>query len=576
MTSYSFTEKKRIRKDFGKHRSILKVPFLLAIQVDSYRAFLQGDVESSQRKDIGLHGALKSVFPIVSYSGNAALEYVGYKLGEPMFDERECRQRGMSYGAPLRVTVRLVIYDRESSTKAVKYIKEQEVYLGEIPLMTENGTFIVNGTERVIVSQLHRSPGVFFDHDRGKTHSSGKLLYSARIIPCRGSWLDFEFDPKDALFTRIDRRRKLPVSILLRALGYSNEEILGEFFEINTFHINPDEGVQLELVPERLRGEILSFNLTDGGSVIVEAGKRITARHVKQLEASGISALAVPDEYLIGRILSHDVIDATTGELLASANSEVNEDRIIAFRKAGIESVGTLWVNDLDRGAYLSNTLRIDPTRTQLEAQVEIYRMMRPGEPPTKEAAQNLFHNLFFTFDRYDLSMVGRMKFNRRVGRKEVAGEPVLYDKKYFSDRNDEESRRLVSKLGETSDILDVIKGLCEIRNGRGVVDDIDHLGNRRVRSVGEMAENVFRVGLVRVERAVKERLSMAESEGLTPQELINAKPVAAAIKEFFGSSQLSQFMDQNNPLSEVTHKRRLSALGPGGLTRERAGFRSA
>ncbi|WP_459048040.1 DNA-directed RNA polymerase subunit beta [Stenotrophomonas sp. PSU_St99] len=573
MTSYSFTEKKRIRKDFGKQRSILEVPFLLAIQVDSYREFLQENVDPAKRTDHGLHAALKSVFPIASYSGNAALEYVGYKLGEPVFDERECRQRGMSYGAPLRVTVRLVIYDRESSTKAIKYVKEQEVYLGEIPLMTENGTFIVNGTERVIVSQLHRSPGVFFDHDRGKTHSSGKLLYSARIIPYRGSWLDFEFDPKDALFTRIDRRRKLPVSILLRALGYSNEEMLAEFFEINTFHINPDEGVQLELVPERLRGETLGFDLADGDKVIVEAGKRITARHIKQLEASGIAALAVPDDYIVGRILSHDVVDASTGELLAQANDEISDEQLQAFRKAGVDAVGTLWVNDLDRGPYLSNTLRIDPTKTQLEALVEIYRMMRPGEPPTKDAAQNLFHNLFFTFERYDLSAVGRMKFNRRVGRKETTGEAVLYDSKYFGERNDEESKRLVATHGDSSDILDVIKVLTEIRNGRGVVDDIDHLGNRRVRSVGEMAENVFRVGLVRVERAVKERLSMAESEGLTPQELINAKPVAAAIKEFFGSSQLSQFMDQNNPLSEVTHKRRVSALGPGGLTRERAGF---
>ncbi|MEN6685015.1 DNA-directed RNA polymerase subunit beta [Stenotrophomonas pavanii] len=573
MTSYSFTEKKRIRKDFGKQRSILEVPFLLAIQVDSYREFLQENVDPAKRTDHGLHAALKSVFPIASYSGNAALEYVGYKLGEPVFDERECRQRGMSYGAPLRVTVRLVIYDRESSTKAIKYVKEQEVYLGEIPLMTENGTFIVNGTERVIVSQLHRSPGVFFDHDRGKTHSSGKLLYSARIIPYRGSWLDFEFDPKDALFTRIDRRRKLPVSILLRALGYSNEEMLAEFFEINTFHINPDEGVQLELVPERLRGETLGFDLADGDKVIVEAGKRITARHIKQLEASGIAALAVPDDYIVGRILSHDVVDASTGELLAQANDEITDEQLQAFRKAGVDAVGTLWVNDLDRGPYLSNTLRIDPTKTQLEALVEIYRMMRPGEPPTKDAAQNLFHNLFFTFERYDLSAVGRMKFNRRVGRKETTGEAVLYDSKYFGERNDEESKRLVGAHGDSSDILDVIKVLTEIRNGRGVVDDIDHLGNRRVRSVGEMAENVFRVGLVRVERAVKERLSMAESEGLTPQELINAKPVAAAIKEFFGSSQLSQFMDQNNPLSEVTHKRRVSALGPGGLTRERAGF---
>ena len=573
MTTYSFTEKKRIRKDFGKQRSILEVPFLLAIQVDSYRDFLQADADPAKRRDQGLHAALKSVFPISSYSGNAALEYVGYKLGEPGFDERECRNRGLSYGAPLRVTVRLVIYDRESSTKAIKYVKEQEVYLGEIPLMTEHGTFIVNGTERVIVSQLHRSPGVFFDHDRGKTHSSGKLLYSARIIPYRGSWLDFEFDPKDALYTRIDRRRKLPVTILLRALGYNNEEMLRAFFEINTFHIDPSEGVQLELVPERLRGETLNFDLADGDKVIVEAGKRITARHVRQLEQSQIAALAVPDEYLVGRILAHDVVDANTGELLASANDEVTDEQLAAFRKAGVAAVGTLWVNDLDRGPYLSNTLRIDPSRTQLEALVEIYRMMRPGEPPTKEAAQNLFHNLFFTFERYDLSAVGRMKFNRRVGRKDVLGPAVVYDRKYFGERNDEESKRLVAAQGDTSDILDVLRVLTEIRNGRGTVDDIDHLGNRRVRSVGEMAENVFRVGLVRVERAVKERLSMAESEGLTPQELINAKPVAAAIKEFFGSSQLSQFMDQNNPLSEVTHKRRVSALGPGGLTRERAGF---
>ena len=572
-TQYTFTEKKRVRKNFGKRKSILEVPFLLAIQVDSYREFLQADKAMNHRDDKGLHAALKSVFPITSYNGYAALEYVGYTLGQPVFDERECRNRGLSYGAPLRVTVRLVIYDRESSSKAVKYVKEQEVYMGEVPLMTDNGTFIVNGTERVIVSQLHRSPGVFFDHDRGKTHSSGKLLYSARIIPYRGSWLDFEFDPKDALYTRIDRRRKLPVSVLLRALGYSNEEMLNEFFEINTFHIDPSEGVQLELVAERLRGETLEFDLADGDKVIVEAGKRITARHVKQLEQSGIEALAVPDSYIVGRILSHDVIDPTTGELLASANDEITEDMLGKLRKAGIANVGTLWVNDLDRGPYLSNTLRVDNTRTQLEALVEIYRMMRPGEPPTKDAAQNLFHNLFFTFERYDLSSVGRMKFNRRLGRKEVTGAPVLYDHKYLGERGDDESKRLVEANGQGSDILDVIRVLSEIRNGRGVVDDIDHLGNRRVRSVGEMAENTFRVGLVRVERAVRERLTMAEADGLTPQDLINAKPVAAAMKEFFGSSQLSQFMDQNNPLSEVTHKRRVSALGPGGLTRERAGF---
>ena len=573
--TYSFTEKKRIRKGFGKRPQVLDVPPLLAIQTDSYREFLQLAKPESHRDDHGLHAALKSVFPITSYSGNAALEYVSYRLGEPPFDERECRSRGMSYGAPLRVLVRLVIYDKDSpaSNKAVKYVKEQEVYMGELPLMTDTGTFIINGTERVIVSQLHRSPGVFFDHDRGKTHSSGKLLYSARIIPYRGSWLDFEFDPKDALFTRIDRRRKLPVTILLRALGYNNEKMLDIFFEKNVFHLDKKTGARLELVAERLRGETLNFDLRAGSEVIVEAGKRITARHVRALQTAKIKNLEVPDEYLVGRILAHDIVDKKTGELLAAANTELDLTHLENFRKAGVDQMGTLFVNDLDRGPYISNTLRIDPTKTPLEALVEIYRMMRPGEPPTKDAAQNLFHNLFFTFERYDLSGVGRMKFNRRVGRKEITGPGVLYDSQYFGARNDEDSKNLVKKLGGTSDILDVMKVLIEIRNGRGTVDDIDHLGNRRVRSVGEMAENVFRIGLVRVERAVRERLSMAEADGLTPQDLINAKPVAAAVKEFFGSSQLSQFMDQNNPLSEVTHKRRVSALGPGGLTRERAGF---
>ncbi len=550
--TYSFTEKKRIRKDFSKRPSILDVPYLLAIQVDSYREFLQEHITPARRADQGLHAALSSVFPISSYSGNAALEYVSYKLGEPPFDERECRNRGLSYGAPLRVTVRLVIYDKDSpaSNKTIKYVKEQEVYMGEMPLMTGNGTFIVNGTERVIVSQLHRSPGVFFDHDRGKTHSSGKLLYSARIIPYRGSWLDFEFDPKDALFTRIDRRRKLPVTILLRALGYTSEQMLEIFYETNRFHLRK-EGAELDLVPQRLRGETLNFDVAAGDKVIVESGKRITARHVKQLEQAGITTLEVPDDYLAGRILAHDIVDEKTGEVLLEANEELGDEQLLKLRKAGVDAIDTLWVNDLDRGPYISNTLRIDPTRSPLEALMEIYRMMRPGEPPTKDAAQNLFKNLFFSLERYNLSAVGRMKFNRRVGRKEVEGEGVL----------------------DNDDILDVLKVLIEIRNGKGTVDDIDHLGNRRVRSVGEMAENTFRIGLVRVERAVRERLSLAEADQLTPQDLINAKPVAAAIKEFFGSSQLSQFMDQNNPLSEVTHKRRVSALGPGGLTRERAGF---
>ncbi len=573
--TYSFTEKKRIRKDFGKRPPVLDVPNLLTIQTNSYRDFLQETVAPKQRDEKGLHAALKSVFPISSYSGNAALEYVSYRLGEPGFDERECRNRGMSYGAPLRVIVRLVIYDKDSpaSKKVVKYVKEQEVYMGEMPLMTETGTFIINGTERVIVSQLHRSPGVFFDHDRGKTHSSGKLLFSARVIPYRGSWLDLEFDPKDALFTRIDRRRKLPVTVLLRALGYSNEDMLEIFFEHNIFHMNEKDGATLEMVAERLRGETLNFDLVADGKTLVEAGKRITARHVKQLAQADVDELEVPDEYLVGRILARDVVEEKTGELIASANDEITEELIEQLRKAGVATVPTLYVNDLDRGPYISNTLRVDATKTQLEALVEIYRMMRPGEPPTKEAAQNLFFNLFFTFDRYDLSAVGRMKFNRRVGRDAVTGPGVLYDHRYFSGLKATHAQELVKEIGEGSDILDVMKELIDIRDGRGHVDDIDHLGNRRVRSVGEMAENVFRIGLVRVERAVRDRLSLAESEGLTPQELINAKPVAAAVKEFFGSSQLSQFMDQNNPLSEVTHKRRVSALGPGGLTRERAGF---
>ncbi len=551
--AYSFTEKKRVRKDFGKRSSILDVPYLLAIQLDSYREFLQEGVPPEQYTDKGLHAAFKSVFPITSYSGNAALEYVGYRLGRPIFDVKECQLRGLTFAAPLRVRVRLVIYEKDApqGARIVKDIKEQEVYMGEMPLMTENGTFVVNGTERVIVSQLHRSPGVFFDHDKGKTHSSGKLLYTARIIPYRGSWLDFEFDPKDNLYVRIDRRRKLPATILLRAMGYSNEEILGLFFETDRFTLSFDS-ILLDLVPERLRGETEDFDIRNPqGAVVVEAGRRITARHIQELKKSGITEIAVPNHYLIGKVLAHDVIDTTTGELLAGANDPVSEDLLVRLRTAGTAEIRTLYTNDLDRGPYLSDTLRLDATHTALEAQQEIYRMMRPGEPPTKDAAQALFGNLFFSSDRYDLSAVGRMKFNRRVGRTEITGTGVL----------------------SKQDVIDVMRVLIEIRNGKGVVDDIDHLGNRRIRSVGEMAENQFRIGLVRVERAVKERISQAESDGLMPQELINAKPVSAVIKEFFGSSQLSQFMDQNNPLSEVTHKRRISALGPGGLTRERAGF---
>jgi len=550
--AYSFTEKKRIRKNFGKQGSILETPYLLAIQLDSYRTFLQANKPEEKREDIGLHAAFKTVFPISSYSGNAILEYVSYRLGDPVFDVKECQLRGLTYAAPLRVKVRLIVLDKEAAgaKKPIKDVREQEVYLGELPLMTDNGTFVINGTERVIVSQLHRSPGVFFDHDRGKSHSSGKLLFSARIIPYRGSWLDFEFDPKDAVFARIDRRRKLPVSIILRALGMNEGEILDTFFEKNHFFIGRDE-VSLELVPARLRGETATFEIRIGDQVIVEEGRRITARHVRQLEDAGVKKLTVPREYIYGKILSHDVVDTNTGEVLAKANEVLTAASMEKLIEAGITEVKTLYTNDLDRGPYISDTLRIDPAKTRLEALVEIYRMMRPGEPPTKDAAENLFNNLFFNQERYDLSAVGRMKFNRRVGRSEITGSSVL----------------------SKEDVLDVLKVLISIRNGEGGVDDIDHLGNRRVRSVGEMAENAFRVGLVRVERAVKERLTIAESEPLMPQEMINAKPVAAAVKEFFGSSQLSQFMDQNNPLSEVTHKRRVSALGPGGLTRERAGF---
>jgi len=550
---YSFTERKRIRKDFGKRPSILDAPFLLAIQIDSFREFLQAEGEPEARQDRGLHAAFRSVFPIESYAGDAALEYVSYRLGAPVFDVKECQLRGMTYAASLRVKLHLVLYDKESPgpERAIKDIKEQEVYMGEIPLMTETGTFIINGTERVIVAQLHRSPGVFFEHDKGKTHSSGKLLFSARVIPYRGSWLDCEFDPKDLVYVRIDRRRKLPATVLLRALGLSAEEILDHFFDVNKFTITK-AGVRFNLIAERLRGELAAFDIKDKkGKLIVEEGRRITARHINLMEKAGLKQLDANDEYIHDCILSTDVVDKESGEVLANANDIITEEVVAKLREAGISTITTLFVNDVDRGPYISSTMRADSTTNQIEAQVEIYRMMRPGEPPTKEAAQTLFNNLFFSADRYDLSPVGRMKFNRRVGRQDVKGPGVL----------------------SKEDIIDVLKVLIDIKNGNGMVDDIDHLGNRRIRSVGEMAENQFRIGLVRVERAVKERLSLAETEELMPQELINAKPVSAVIKEFFGSSQLSQFMDQNNPLSEVTHKRRVSALGPGGLTRERAGF---
>jgi len=549
--AYSYTEKKRIRKDFGSLEKVMDIPYLLAIQLDSYRKFTQDGVPVEERGEYGLHAAFKSVFPIASYSGNAALEYVDYSLGNPVFDVDECVLRGTTYACALRVKVRLMIYDKESSSKSIKDIKEQDVYMGEIPLMTKNGTFVINGTERVIVSQLHRSPGVFFDHDKGKTHSSGKLLYSARVIPYRGSWLDFEFDPKDMVYARIDRRRKLPATVLLRALGYDSEEMLNMFFDTTMFELGDEHSATMALVPKRLQGDMAAFDIMSGKTLIVERGRRITARHIRELEKAGVDALRVPEEYLFGRRLANNVVDTSTGELIVECNTEITEELLVQLREKGIDSITTIYTNEIDCGPFISDTLAQDATRNELEALVEIYRMMRPGEPPTKESAENLFQNLFFSADRYDLSGVGRMKFNRRLGREASEGSGTL----------------------DREDIVDVLRALVNIRNGKGIVDDIDHLGNRRIRSIGEMAENQFRVGLVRVERAVKERLSMAESEGLMPQDLINAKPVSAAVKEFFGSSQLSQFMDQNNPLSEVTHKRRVSALGPGGLTRERAGF---
>jgi len=552
--AYTFTEKKRIRKDFSKRPSILSVPNLLATQVDSYQGFLQQGIATEKQESKGLRAAFESVFPIKSHTGMAELQYVSYRLGTPAFEVAECQLRGVTYAAPLRVKMRLVIYDKEASTaksKVVKDIKEQEVFMGEIPLMTEKGNFVINGTERVIVSQLHRSPGVFFDSDKGKSHSSGKILFNARVIPYRGSWLDFEFDPKDAVFVRIDRRRKLPATILLRALGYTNEGILDLFFERDTIK-RVGDNYELALEPKKLRGQTVSFDISlPDGKIVAEANRQITGRHTRQMEKAGMMSLMVPADYLIGKVIAKDIIDISTGEIIVQANDEITDEILETLIRFSVDEFETIFTNDLDKGPYISDTLRLEQSTSELEAKVEVYRMMRPGEPPTKDSAENLFKSLFFAKERYDLSAVGRMKFNRRLRRDELEGEGIL----------------------SKDDIVNVMQELISIRNGEGTVDDIDHLGNRRVRSVGEMAENQFRVGLVRVERAVRERLSIAESEGLMPQQMINAKPVAAAVKEFFGSSQLSQFMDQNNPLSEVTHKRRVSALGPGGLTRERAGF---
>ena len=552
--AYTFTERKRIRKSFGSRESILKIPYLLQMQKDAYTAFLQADTPPKKRTHEGLQAAFESAFPIISHNGFVEMKFIEYSLAKPAFDVRECQTRGLTYASAVRARVQLIIYDRESSTaqnKVVKEIKEQEVYMGEVPLMTDKGSFIINGTERVIVSQLHRSPGVFFEHDKGKTHSSGKLLFSARIIPYRGSWLDFEFDPKDILFFRVDRRRKMPVTILLKAIGMSPEQILEQFFVNDSFRLM-ESGAQMKFVASRLKGEVARFDIVDvTGKVVISKDKRVTARHVRDLEQSGTTHINVPEDFLLGRVLSKDIVDADSGEVIAKANDELTEVLLAKLREANIQDIQCIYTNELDHGAYISQTLRTDETADELAARVAIYRMMRPGEPPTEDAVQALFQRLFYNPDTYDLSRVGRMKFNAKVNREESTGPMVLTNE----------------------DILDVVKILVELRNGRGEVDDIDHLGNRRVRCVGELAENQYRTGLARIEKAVKERLGQAEQEPLMPHDLINSKPISAALKEFFGASQLSQFMDQTNPLAEITHKRRVSALGPGGLTRERAGF---
>ncbi|PAT37821.1 DNA-directed RNA polymerase subunit beta [Vandammella animalimorsus] len=552
--AYSFTERKRIRKSFGRRDSVLSIPYLLQMQKDAYTAFLQAEVPPKKRLDEGLQAAFNSAFPIVSHNGFVEMKFIEYNLAKPAFDVRECQTRGLTFASAVRARLQLIIYDRDSSTaqnKVVKEVKEQEVYMGEVPLMTDKGSFIINGTERVIVSQLHRSPGVFFEHDKGKTHSSGKLLFSARVIPYRGSWLDFEFDPKDLLYFRVDRRRKMPVTILLKAIGLTPEAILANFFDNDNFSLM-DNGARMELVPERLKGEQARFDITDAkGNVIVAKDKRITARHIRELEQAGLKEISVPEDFLLGRVVAKNIVDPDTGEIIAKVNEELTEALLKKLRSAGVKQLPCIYTNELNRGSFISQTLRTDETPDEYQARVAIYRMMRPGEPPTEDAVQALFHRLFFNPDTYDLSRVGRMKFNAKIGNPDPSGAMVL----------------------SNEDILSVVKILVDLRNGIGEVDDIDHLGNRRVRGVGELAENQYRTGLARIEKAVKERLGQAEQEPLMPHDLINSKPISAALKEFFGASQLSQFMDQTNPLSEITHKRRVSALGPGGLTRERAGF---
>jgi DNA-directed RNA polymerase subunit beta len=552
--AYSYTERKRIRKSFGKRDSVLEVPYLLQMQKDAYTAFLQADMAPQKRTIEGLQAAFDSAFPIVSHNGFVEMKFIEYNLAKPAFDVRECQTRGLTFASAVRAKVQLIIYDRESSTpqsKVVKEVKEQEVYMGEVPLMTDKGSFIINGTERVIVSQLHRARACSSNTTRARRTARASCCSRLASFPYRGSWLDFEFDPKDVLYFRVDRRRKMPVTILLKAIGLTPETILANFFVNDNFRLM-DSGAQLEFVSERLRGEVARFDITDKSARSwwprTSASPPATPA---SWSTSGTTHISVPEDFLVGRVVARNIIDPDTGEIIAKANDELTEALLKKLRTAGIQDIQAIYTNELDQGPYISQTLRIDETVDEFAARVAIYRMMRPGEPPTEDAVQALFQRLFYNPDTYDLSRVGRMKFNAKVGRDESTGPMVL--------TND--------------DILAVVKILVDLRNGRGEVDDIDHLGNRRVRCVGELAENQYRTGLARIEKAVKERLGQAEQEPLMPHDLINSKPISAALKEFFGASQLSQFMDQTNPLSEITHKRRVSALGPGGLTRERAGF---
>jgi len=551
-----FSENRRIRKDFSRILSPVEIPNLIELQRRSYEKFLQADVPPSKRGSAGLQAVFKSVFPIEDFNKTASLEFESYTLERPKYDVSECRHRGMTFAAPLKITVRLVVYDvdEEAGTRNIRDIKEQEVYMGEIPLMTDAGSFIINGTERVIVSQLHRSPGVIFDHDQGKSHSSGKILYSARIIPHRGSWLDFEFDHKDILYARIDRKRKLPATIVLRAMGMSNYEILNYFYRIERLVLESDGRYYKMVDLDILSGQRAEEDIIDPktGDAIVKKNRKFTKAVIKKIQDAGIKHLEVPLDAVVGRVASEDIVDEKTGEVLLECNQELSEAKIVELKEKGIKEVKVIFTDNLTYGPFIRETLLLDKVSSPEEALIEIYKRMRPGDPPTIEAARQLFENLFFNADRYDLSRVGRLKLNYKFPENGISAETITLEKQ---------------------DILSTLHYLCELNNGRGTIDDIDHLGNRRVRAVGELIENQYRIGLVRMERAIKERMSIQEIETLMPHDLINQKPVSAVVKEFFGSSQLSQFMDQTNPLSEVTHKRRLSALGPGGLTRERAGF---